>query len=76
MRNEGVTEVWLSPYLPIAEEVAVGPWILIPFDAFRRRHARSRGVFNAARVGGFVGVRARGRLTARHELYGWALSAT
>jgi hypothetical protein len=47
--REAERHVWLAPYLPISEEVSVGPWSVIPFRAFRSGRACSREVYRDAR---------------------------
>lgn len=42
-------DVWLLPYLPLANECQVGPYALVPFRDFSRRHATSQAVYNEVR---------------------------
>lgn len=41
--------VWLLPYLPLASESQVGPYVLVPFREFGRRHATNQAVYNEVR---------------------------
>lgn len=42
-------DLWLLPYLPLASESQVGPYVLVPFRDFGRRHATSQAVYNEVR---------------------------
>jgi hypothetical protein len=44
-----MADVLLAPYLPLDEEVTLGPWILVPFDDLAYRHTRDRSIFNEIR---------------------------
>jgi hypothetical protein len=42
-------DVWLLPYLPLPSECQVGPYFLVPFRNFGRRHTTSQAVYNEVR---------------------------
>jgi hypothetical protein len=42
-------DVWLLPYLPLTAECQVGPYALVPFRDFGRRHATNQVVYNEVR---------------------------
>jgi hypothetical protein len=44
-----VPDLWLAPYLPINLEEMCGPWRLVPFHEFARRHATSQPLYNQTR---------------------------
>ena len=47
--SEAERHVWLAPYLPVSEEVSIGPWSVVPFRAFRAGRACSREVYREVR---------------------------
>ena len=44
-----MADVWLAPYLPLNNEVEVGPYTLVPFKDFKRHHAASSNAYNEVR---------------------------